>query len=336
MNPVLERVVAGANLSVSDAEQAFARIVRGEADVIEISALLIALRAKGETAAEVAGAAQALLAAALPFPVPDYDVIDCCGTGGDGMGTLNVSTAVAFTLASLGVPVAKHGNRAVSSQSGSTDVLKALGIQCEQTPERARVLLDQYQLCFLHAPQYHPGVRHAMPVRQALKLRTLFNLLGPIINPARANLRLMGVYDPSYLTLVAETLRELGVKRAIVVNGEVDEFAVHGPSRYVELRDGELSTATLVPEQVELASHPIEALRGGDASANAGEIVSVLGGAGRPAFRDAIALNAGAGLYVAGKTATITAGVEQALAALHDGLPLRRLQDLQRESPYVG
>lgn len=336
MNPVLERVVAGANLSVSDAEQAFSRIVRGEADVIEISALLIALRTKGETAEEVAGAAHALLAAALPFPTPAYDVIDCCGTGGDGMGTLNVSTAVAFTLASLGVPVAKHGNRAVSSQSGSTDVLKALGIQCEQTPERARALLDQYQLCFLHAPQYHPGVRHAMPVRQALKLRTLFNLLGPIINPARASLRLMGVYDPKYLMLVAETLRAIGVKRAIVVNGGVDEFAVHGPSQYVELRDSVLRPDTLTPEQVGLQRFPIEALRGGDAVANAAEIEAVLAGAGRPAFHAAIALNAGSGLYVAGKVGTIAAGVEKAAAALRDGVPLARLRDLQRESAYVG
>lgn len=335
MNPVLERVVAGADLSVNDAEQAFARIVRGEADVIEISALLIALRTKGETAEEVAGAARALLAAALPFASPDYDVIDCCGTGGDGMGTLNVSTAVAFTLASLGVPVAKHGNRAVSSQSGSTDVLKALGIQCEQSPERARELLDKHQLCFLHAPQYHPGVRHAMPVRQALKLRTLFNLLGPIINPARASLRLMGVYDAKYLPLVAETLRAIGVKRAIVVNGGVDEFAVHGPSQYVELRDGQLTVAALSPEQVGLATHPIADLRGGDAVANAEEIIAVLQGAGRPAFRDAIAFNAGAGLYVAGRVGSIASGVEQVLAALRDGLPFRSLQALQQECAHV-
>ena len=336
MNPLLERVVAGADLSVQDAEQAFTRIVRGEADVIEISALLIALRTKGETAEEVAGAARALLAAALPFAQPNYDVIDCCGTGGDGMGTLNVSTAVAFTLASLGVPVAKHGNRAVSSQSGSTDVLKALGISCEQTPERARELLDRYQLCFLHAPQYHPGVRHAMPVRQALKLRTLFNLLGPIINPARASLRLMGVYDAKYLRLVAETLQQLGVIRAIVVNGGVDEFAVHGPSQLVELRDGKLQAATLSPEDVGLQRYPIEALRGGDASANAAEIETVLAGAGRPAFHAAIAFNAGAGLYVAGKVGSIAAGVERASAALRDGLPLARLRDLQRESAHVG
>ncbi len=336
MNSVLERVVAGADLTVSDAEQAFARIVRGEADVIEISALLIALRTKGETAEEVAGAARALLAAALPFATPDYDVIDCCGTGGDGMGTLNVSTAVAFTLASLGVPVAKHGNRAVSSQSGSTDVLKALGIQCEQSPERARELLDKHQLCFLHAPQYHPGVRHAMPVRQALKLRTLFNLLGPIINPARANLRLMGVYDAKYLSLVGETLRELGVKRAIVVNGGVDEFAVHGVSQFVELRDSVIAAASLHPEDVGLAVHDIAALRGGDASANAAEIFAVLGGQGRAAFRDAIALNAGAGLYVAGRASSIRAGVEQALAALRDGLPGSRLSAMQQECPYVG
>jgi len=336
MNPVLERVITGADLSVADAEQAFGRIVRGEAEAIEICALLVALRTKGETASEVAGAARALLAAALPFPTPDYDVIDCCGTGGDGMGTLNVSTATAFVLASLGVPVAKHGNRAVSSQSGSTDVLKALGIAVDQSPTRARELLDTHNLCFLHAPQYHPGVRHAMPVRQALKLRTLFNLLGPIINPARASLRLMGVYDAKYLLLVATTLRELGVKRAIVVNGVVDEFAVHGASQYVELRDGHLTQHELTPTAVGLPSHSIDALRGADAATNAAEIESVLRGAGRPAFRDAIALNAGVGLYVAGKTSTIASGVQQVLAALRGGLPANTLAVFQRECPVVG
>lgn len=335
MSALLERVIAGGDLLASETEDVFARIVRGEADGIALGALLVALRMKGETADEIAGAARALLSAAEPFDVPNYPAMDCCGTGGDGRGTLNVSTATAFVLAALGVKIAKHGNRAVSSQSGSTDVLHALGIATEVSADRSRALLDQHNLCFLHAPLYHPGVRHAMPVRQALKVRTLFNLLGPIINPARPSLRLMGVYDERFLDTVAETLRSLGIARAYVVNGEVDEFAIHTTTQVAELKDGVIRRMIVTPESAGLPRHDIEQLKGGVASDNAREIVALLNGEGRPAFRDAVTLNAAAGLLLAGKVADLRQGAEAARECLAAARPARVLRALQQEIPHV-
>lgn len=335
MSALLERVIAGGDLLASETEDVFARIVRGEADGIALGALLVALRMKGETADEIAGAARALLSAAEPFAVPDYPAMDCCGTGGDGRGTLNVSTATAFVLAALGVKIAKHGNRAVSSQSGSTDVLHALGIATEVSADRSRALLDQHNLCFLHAPLYHPGVRHAMPVRQALKVRTLFNLLGPIINPARPSLRLMGVYDERFLDTVAETLRSLGIARAYVVNGEVDEFAIHTTTQVAELKNGVIRRMIVTPESAGLPRHDIEQLKGGVASDNAREIVALLNGEGRPAFRDAVTLNAAAGLLLAGKVADLRQGAEAARECLAAARPARVLRALQQEIPHV-
>ncbi len=335
MSALLERVIAGGDLQASETEDVFARIVRGEADGIALGALLVALRMKGETADEIAGAARALLAAAEPFAVPDYPAMDCCGTGGDGRGTLNVSTATAFVLAALGVKIAKHGNRAVSSQSGSTDVLHALGIATEVSAEQSRALLDQHNLCFLHAPLYHPGVRHAMPVRQALKVRTLFNLLGPIINPARPSLRLMGVYDVRFLGIVAETLRSLGIERAYVVNGEVDEFAIHTDTQVAELKDGAIRHLVVTPESAGLPRYDIGQLKGGVATENAREIVALLNGEGRPAFRDAVTLNAAAGLLLAGKVADLRQGADAARECLAAAHPARVLSALQQEIPHV-
>lgn len=330
MHALLEKVCARVDLSQAESAQAFGQIVRGEADVIEISALLIALRSKGETAAEIAGAAQALLAEASAFPLPDYDTMDCCGTGGDGLHSLNISTAVAFVLAALGVPVVKHGNRAVSSQSGSSDVLQALGIHCQLPVELARVALDRYGLCFLHAPHYHPGVRHAMPVRSALKMRTLFNLLGPLLNPARPRLRLLGVYDAKLLEKMAMSLLELGVKRAWVVNGEVDEIALHTKTDIAELKQGEIRLLALTPEQAGVARQPLADLRGGDAPFNAMALRVALQGQGPLAYREAIALNAGAGLLLAAKVKSLSEGVAQVRLALQEGAALSVLENVQQ------
>lgn len=331
MNAALDQLCRGESLSGQQTEEFFANVVTGDCEPLELAAMLVALRCKGETAEEVYGAASALLAAAEPFATPDYDLIDCCGTGGDGLATLNVSTATAFVLAALGVPVAKHGNRAVSSKSGSTDVLKILGIPFDATPTRSRQLLDDLQLAFLHAPQYHAGVKHAMPVRQTLKVRTLFNLLGPIINPARPNLRLIGLYDARYLTLVAETLQKLGVSRALVVNGEVDEIAVHGETQIVELRDGKLQSFTITPEQLGLPRYPVSAIAGGEPEYNAEALLQALAGKGSEAYRTAIAANAGAGLYLAGKADSLKHGAEFAMAALQDGVVETYLQRYMNE-----
>ncbi len=336
MQRLLEKVCVGEDLTSLEVEYVFTQIVKGEMDPVQISAFLVALRCKGETAEEIAGAARALLAAAQPFARPDYETMDCCGTGGDGFGTLNVSTAVAFVLAAANVPVVKHGNRSVSSQSGSSDVLKALGINTEINAERARELLDDHHLCFLHAPIYHPGVKHAMPVRQALKIRSVFNLLGPIINPARPAVRLMGVYDATLLSRVAETLRHLGVKRAWVVNGGTDELALHQTTLVASLKNDEVSLQSIDAQQVHLPTRDLSELRGGDPAFNAREIESVLGGDGRAAFADAIALNAGAGLVLMKKEKSLASGVATAHAILRDGSALGVLQALKKETPYVG
>lgn len=335
MQHILEKLCAREHLSLAEAELVFAAIVQGHVDPIVMSALLVALRAKGETADELAGAARALLAAAHPFPKPDYETIDCCGTGGDGLGTLNVSTAVAFVLAAAGVPVVKHGNRSVSSRSGSSDVLKALGISTDISAERARELLDKHHLCFLHAPLYHPGVRHAMPVRQTLKIRTLFNLLGPIINPAQPAVRLMGVYDATLLSRVAETLRTIGVKRAWVVNGGIDELALHQTTLVAELKSDEVRLQSIDAQQVRLPLRSLDELRGGEPAYNAQMMTEVLAGKGMPAFADAIALNAGAGLVLMKREKSLSSGVATAHAILRDGAAASVLQALQEETPYV-
>lgn len=335
MHPLLEKLSAHQHLTTAEAETFFSAIVEGQADPIMMAGILVALRSKGETVDELTGAAKALLRAAQPFPKPEYDTIDCCGTGGDGLGTLNVSTAVAFVLAAAGVPVVKHGNRSVSSQSGSSDVLKALGISTDITPEQARETLDKHRLCFLHAPHYHPGVKHAMPVRQALKIRTLFNLLGPIINPAQPAVRLMGVYDARLLTRVAETLRSLGVKRAWVVNGGIDELALHQVTTVAELKNDEVREQVIDATQVKLPMRDLHELKGGDPVFNANEITEVLAGRGNLAFADAIALNAGAGLVLMKKEKSLVSGVATAHAILRDGAALHVLQALQRETPYV-
>lgn len=331
MSQLIEKLCRKESLSIEESTQMFARTIKGDVDAVELAGFLIALRCKGEDASEILGAATALLSAAEPFATPDYDFIDCCGTGGDGLATLNVSTATAFVLASLGVPVAKHGNRAVSSQSGSTDVLKVLGVPVDQTPEMSRQLLDKHNLCFLHAPQYHPGVRHAMPVRQSLKVRTVFNLLGPIINPARPNLRLIGLYDVRYLGLVAKTLNSLGVERALVVNGQVDEIAVHGETQVCELNHGDIRQYVISPQSLGLPTYDLKAIAGADPAFNANALLEALNGKGAEAYRAAIAANAAAGLYLAQQVSSLKSGVESAMAALSDGVCARFLSEYQQE-----
>lgn len=335
MHKLLEKLCERQDLSAVEAEQLFGQIIRGEADANLIAAVLIALRCKGETAVEMAGAAQALLAASESFPRPDYDTMDCCGTGGDGHGSLNVSTAVAFVLAAAGVPIAKHGNRSVSSRSGSSDVLGVLGIPVDLSAEESRTLLDRHKLCFLHAPHYHPGVRHAMPIRQSLKIRTVFNLLGPMINPARPALRLMGVYRADLLDKCAHTLKNLGVKRAWVVNGDIDELALHGPTTVAELKQDEVRLLTLSPEQVGLPLTPLSELTGADPVYNAEALSLALQGQGREAYRNAIALNAGAGLLLAKKVKSLSLGVEEAHAILRDGAAYGVLNALRGGAQHV-
>ncbi len=327
MREVLDAVCSGDELTSPVMEEVFSRVVQGEADGFQLAALLAALRARGESAAEVAGAARALLAHARPFPRPDYPFADLVGTGGDGAGTWNLSTAAALTAAACGLPVAKHGNRSVSSKCGSADVLEALGVKLDPDPEIARRGLDKAGFCFLFAPHYHPGIRHAMPVRQALGVRTVMNLLGPLVNPARPPLMLVGVYDPGVLRLVAGALRELAVERALVVHGSgIDEVALHDSTQAVQLKDGQLASQDLSPDGAGLQTRPLKALAGGDADENAGRLRRILAGNGREAEIEAVALNAGALLWAAGREPSLREGTAAALAQLVQGRPLEVLE----------
>jgi len=318
-NP-LPRLLAGEDLLSEDAEHLFERLVVGKLEPAEIAGMLIALRMKGETAAEMIGAARALSAAATPFERPDYLFADCCGTGGDGSGMINVSTAIAFVAAAAGLPIAKHGNRSVSSKCGSADVLEALGAKLDVAPANARRALDESGFCFLFAPAYHPGMKHAALVRRQLSVRTVMNLLGPCINPARPPVQLLGVADPKMLRRIAETLDAMGVRKALVVHGGgTDEIALHAETRALKLADGAVEEIVITPEDAGLARAPLSVVTGGDANENAARLRALLDGAGTQAERDIVALNAGALLMTAGRAADLRDGVAAAADALGSG-----------------
>lgn len=324
-NP-LPRLLAGEDLPIDDSQHLFERLVLGRLEPAEIAGMLIALRMKGETAEEMIGAARALFAAAEPFERPDYVFADCCGTGGDGSGLINVSTAAAFVCAAAGLPIAKHGNRSVSSRCGSADVLEALGARIDLPPRLARQLLDDTGFCFLFAPAYHPGMKHAALVRRQLSVRTVMNLLGPCINPARPPVQLLGVADPRMLRRIALTLDAMGVRRALIVHGSgLDEVALHGPTRAVRLSDGELSELEITPEQAGLERASLDVVIGGEPQENAVRLRALLSGAGSPAESDMVILNAAALLHTAGKGASLKEAAAIARDALLGGSAARVL-----------
>jgi len=330
-NP-LPKLLAGEDLPTDDAEHLFERLVLGRLEPAEIAGMLIALRMKGETAEEMIGAAHALSAAALPFERPDYLFADCCGTGGDGSGLINVSTATAFVAAAAGLPIAKHGNRSVSSRCGSADVLEALGAKIEVAPGKARSLLDEIGFCFLFAPAYHPGMKHAALVRRQLSVRTVMNLLGPCINPARPPVQLLGVADPKMLRRIAQTLDAVGVSEALVVHGSgLDEVALHGETRAIRLSNGELTEIEIVPEDAGLERAPLNVVTGGDVEENATRLRTVLDGDGSKAESDIIILNSAVLLHTAGKAATPKDSAQIASDALFSG-KAGRLLDLYVEA----
>ncbi|MBY5945371.1 anthranilate phosphoribosyltransferase [Photobacterium rosenbergii] len=306
-------------LSQEESQTLFDAIIKGEVEPVLLSAVLTALKIKGETPAEIAGAAKALLANANPFPSPEYDFADIVGTGGDGANTINISTTAAFVAAACGVKVAKHGNRGVSSKSGSSDLLDKFGINLAMNPETAREALDDLGVCFLFAPEYHGGVRHAMPVRQTLKTRTIFNVLGPLINPARPNIELMGVYDASLVRPIAETMAAMGMKRAAVVHGSgLDEVAIHGETTVAEIINGEITEYTLTPADFGLESHPLEAIKGGEPEENRAIITNILTGKGTDAQMGAVAVNVALLLRLFGQE-DLKANAEKAINVMKSG-----------------
>ena len=318
-NP-LPRLLAGEDLDSDDSEHLFERLVLGKLEPAEIAGMLIALRMKGETAEEMIGAARGLFAAAQPFERPGYLFADCCGTGGDGSGLINVSTAVAFVAAACGLPIAKHGNRSVSSRCGSADVLEAVGARLDVEPGQARAMLDETGFCFLFAPAYHPGMKHAALVRRQLSVRTVMNLLGPCINPARPRVQLLGVADPRMLRRIAQTLDAMGVDEALIVHGSgLDEVALHGETRAVRLSGGELEEMVIAPEDAGIERAPLKVVTGGDVAENAERFRALLDGGGSAAERDITILNTAALLLTAGKAADLRQGAAQARDALLSG-----------------
>jgi len=327
--PLLAKLVNGRVLSEAEAHDFFAACLRGEPTPGQVAAAVTALRMRGETVEEIAAFARAMREAALTLDHA-YDVVDTCGTGGDGQHTFNISTAAALVLAGAGVKVAKHGNRALSSRSGSSDVLSVLGVNLQASQAQQRRALDQAGICFLFAPAYHGAMRHVGPVRTEIGFRTVFNLLGPLSNPAGARRQVMGVYDPRLLEPLAEVLGRLGAIHAWTVHGRgLDELTTTGPTEVAEWKEGSVRCFEVTPEEAGLPRASIADLRGGDAEENAAALRRLLDGAPGP-YRDIVLLNAAAALIVGGKAGTLAEGAALASQVIDDGRAARALDALVR------
>jgi anthranilate phosphoribosyltransferase len=331
LKPFLGRLAAAETLTDTEAEAAFDIIMSGEATPAQIGALLMAMRVRGETVPEIVGAARAMRARMSVVAAP-ADAIDVCGTGGDAAATLNVSTAVTFVVAGCDVPVAKHGNRAVSSRTGGADVLAALGVNVDVGLERLPDILRAANCAFLFAPNHHPSMRHAAGPRVELGARTIFNLLGPLANPARVRRQLTGVFGPEWATPMAETLARLGSETAWVVHGQgLDELTIAGENQVIAWQGGGLRSFTVSPEDAGLHRAPIEAIRGGDAALNAAALQALLQGASGP-YRDTVLLNAAAALIVAARAGDLREGVSLASRSIASGAAFAALQTLRLET----
>ncbi len=318
--PLIEKLQRRQDLTVDEAAAAMDEIMEGRAQPAQIAGLLIALAMKGERPSEVVGLARTMRARATPLSRKYDDVFDTCGTGGDRAHTFNVSTVAALVVSACGVPVAKHGNRSVSSRCGSADLFEALGVNITASPATVEQCMTQANIAFFFAPTFHPSMRHAAPTRKELGVRTAFNLLGPLTNPAGASRQLVGVPRPELTELVARSLGQLGSRRAWVVHGAdgLDEISTTGYTKVSECRDGAVNTFYLHPADAGLAKAQPEALRGADAAENARIAREVLDG--RPgAPRDIVLLNAGASLLIAGAASDLKDGIRQAQAAIDDG-----------------
>ncbi|RLC29407.1 MAG: anthranilate phosphoribosyltransferase [Deltaproteobacteria bacterium] len=335
------RVVAGKNLSQAEMEQTMEKIMDGEATPAQIGAFITALRMKGETVDEITGAARVMRAKAIKIPLKkalthrdggnscSEAILDTCGTGGDGVGTFNVSTATAFVVAGGGVVVAKHGNRAVSSRCGSADVLEALGVKLDIAETDVARCIGKIGIGFLYAPVFHEAMKHAAGPRREIGIRTIFNILGPLTNPAGATAQVLGVYDPDLTEKMAHVLGRLGTTEAFVVcgDGSLDEISITGPTRLSHLKNGNVRTFDITPEQFGFTRARTDAIKGGNVKQNAGILKKILEGETGPK-RDMVLLNAGAAFVAAGKAPDIKGGIEQARESLDSGKARQRLNDL--------
>jgi anthranilate phosphoribosyltransferase len=328
---VIHKLAARESLSKGESYETMNEIMSGNASEAQTAAFLMGLRLKGETVDEIAGCARSMREKAVPIRTRRENIIDTCGTGGDGSGTFNISTCAAIIASSAGAVVAKHGNRAVSSQSGSADVLRELGVNLDITPERTSEILDNIGITFLFAPHLHGAMKFAVPVRRDMGIRTIFNVLGPLTNPAGARRQVVGVFDPALTTVLAEVLRDLGSEHALVVHGEggIDEFSTLGSSHVTELKDGRLRSYDVAVEDLGIPRATSGDLRGGDARRNAEIINEVLIGRKGPA-RNIAVLNAAAAIFVSGIARSLEEGVAAANDAIDNGSAAAKLHQWVR------
>lgn len=329
MKVILQQLCEGKSLSELEMKTATEHLFSNEITDSEIAALLIGLKAKGETVTEIAGLAKALRGKSLQFSRKIPNVIDNCGTGGDGSKSFNISTTSAFVIAGAGIPVAKHGNRSISSKTGSADVLEHLGVNLNITPEFTEEIIEKIGIVFLFAPHVHPQLKRIMKVRNELRIPTIFNLIGPLTNPIELETQVLGIYRRDLLPLFAEVLKVLGRKRAVVLNGAgyMDEASLQGENHLVILENGEISERKLHPDEVGLPIYSNDNIRGGDARENADILLDVLKGRKGP-FRDTVLLNAGIGIFTAGNGATIQEGISHARESIDSGAALNKLEEL--------
>ncbi|SIS48776.1 anthranilate phosphoribosyltransferase [Salimicrobium flavidum] len=321
MNEYVTKAVEGNVFSEQEAYELMNVVMNGEMSTAQLASLLSIMRYRGETAGEITGFAKAMREHMKEFPLPETELVDTCGTGGDGASTYNISTAVSIMLAGMGAKVAKHGNRKVSSTSGSADVVETLGLQIESTPEEGAKAVQEQGLTFLYAPVYHPAMKHAATARKELGFRTVFNLLGPMCNPANAKRQLMGVYDTNYAEKMAEALKQLGSEHVLFVTGQdgLDEITITGKTDIVELKDGEIRRFTVHPQEFGYHTFPVEEVQIESSEESAALIRNVLKGSAPEAAQAIAVMNAGAGLYVAGGAESIADGVDQVKQAIENG-----------------
>ncbi len=321
------------NLSYEEAETVMNEIMSGEASPVQMSAYLTALSLKGETIEEITASAAGMRAHCVKL-LHDMDVLEIVGTGGDGANSFNISTTSSMVIAAGGVPVAKHGNRAASSKSGAADVLEALGVNITVSPEKSAKLLEEIQICFLFAQNYHIAMKYVAPIRRELGIRTVFNILGPLSNPAGANMELMGVYEEALVEPLAKVMANLGVTRGMVVYGQdkLDEISVSAPTTVCEIRDGAFKHYVITPEQFGYTRCSKEELVGGTPQENAKITKDILNGTERGGKRQAVCMNAGAAFYIAGKADTIEAGVRMAEELIDNGAAMRKLESFITET----
>ncbi|MEH7346658.1 anthranilate phosphoribosyltransferase [Bacillus sp. JJ1532] len=336
MKSILQKISNGDSLTEQEITEATELLFTEDITDSEIAGLLIGLKTKGETVEEIAGLAKALRGKSLTFNMRIPNVMDNCGTGGDGSKSFNISTTSAFVLAGAGIPVAKHGNRSVSSKTGSADVLEHLGVDLNLDASRTEEILLKVGIAFLFAPHVHPQLKRIMKVRKDLRIPTVFNLIGPLTNPVDLETQLLGIYRRDYLVLFAEVLKTLGRKRAVVLNGAgfMDEASLQGENHLVILENENLTERVLHPEEVGLSVYTNDAIRGGDSKENARILLNVLNGK-KGAYRDTVLLNAGIGIFTAGKAQTIQKGIEYAKESIDSGAALNKLELLIHESKFI-